>query len=552
MTAAPDVCLRPALVRLAVVGCVGALVACGGDDAPAIATGEAVPGAADVVNLEQGWSAEVQDALWFASFGSELMPYAWFLALEQASGTARFRDDRNLAALGFLPQTATANNPDGLPVGFSRHTDEAGTEWVGLTCAACHTGEVHYRGVKLRIDGGQALLDFTAFENGVVDALSATVADSDKFNRFAAAVLDEPTGLRFAALREALVARAQALAARRRMNATPVPYGHGRLDAFGQIFNAAAVEFLGEPDNRRTPDAPVSYPVLWSAAHLDVVQWNGSAPNAGPGPLFQNITTALAVYGHIDMHADAGPRGYASSVDFDNLARIQNWLYALKAPQWPERYLGRLDAKRVERGQTHYAEHCVRCHALSDRDDPTRKLRATLTPLDRIGTDPKMVQNFLRSRSKSGYLSGHKVAYLAGDVIDGQTPTINLVVHAAMGAALRHPVKTVKAALTDYHAVYSASLDATPDYYKARPLDGIWSSAPYLHNGSVPSLYDLLLPAAQRPVTFHVGSREFDPARVGLDTGPGPDRSAFDTRDSGNSNAGHEFATQLSEAQRLD
>ncbi len=51
--------------------------------------------------------------------------------------------------------------------------------------------------------------------------------------------------------------------------------------------------------------------------------------------------------------------------------------------------------------------------------------------------------------------------------------------------------------------------------YIARPLNGIWATAPYLHNGSVPTLYDLLLPAEQRPRTFYTGSNEFDPVKVG-------------------------------------
>lgn len=66
--------------------------------------------------------------------------------------------------------------------------------------------------------------------------------------------------------------------------------------------------------------------------------------------------------------------------------------------------------------------------------------------------------------------------------------------------------------------------------YIARPLNGIWATAPYLHNGSVPSLYDLLLPQEQRPTTFYTGSHEFDPSRVGYLTAPGPDNAfLFDT-----------------------
>jgi mono/diheme cytochrome c family protein len=76
--------------------------------------------------------------------------------------------------------------------------------------------------------------------------------------------------------------------------------------------------------------------------------------------------------------------------------------------------------------------------------------------------------------------------------------------------------------------------------YKPRPLAGIWASPPFLHNGSVPTIYDLLSPAADRPKTFHVGSREFDPVKIGLATA-GDDFWRLDTSKDGNHNTGHQF-----------
>jgi hypothetical protein len=96
--------------------------------------------------------------------------------------------------------------------------------------------------------------------------------------------------------------------------------------------------------------------------------------------------------------------------------------------------------------------------------------------------------------------------------------------------------------------------------YKARPLTGIWATAPYLHNGSVASLYELLLPAGRRRRSFFLGSRQFDPVNVGYVT----DRSAenrfeFDSRDArgdivwGNFNGGHDYGNAaLTDAQRYD
>jgi hypothetical protein len=79
--------------------------------------------------------------------------------------------------------------------------------------------------------------------------------------------------------------------------------------------------------------------------------------------------------------------------------------------------------------------------------------------------------------------------------------------------------------------------------YRPRPLAGLWATPPFLHNGSVPTLYHLLSPVAERPKNFLVGSRDFDPVHVGLvlrepGTGNG---ATFDTSLPGNSNAGHEF-----------
>ncbi|MDP5065009.1 MAG: di-heme-cytochrome C peroxidase, partial [Haliea sp.] len=86
--------------------------------------------------------------------------------------------------------------------------------------------------------------------------------------------------------------------------------------------------------------------------------------------------------------------------------------------------------------------------------------------------------------------------------------------------------------------------------YRARPLNGVWATGPFLHNGSVPSIADMLLAPEQRPVTFHVGSRELDPVRVGFENVAGPRTMEFDTRIPGNSNSGHVYGTRLSAADK--
>jgi hypothetical protein len=85
--------------------------------------------------------------------------------------------------------------------------------------------------------------------------------------------------------------------------------------------------------------------------------------------------------------------------------------------------------------------------------------------------------------------------------------------------------------------------------YRAKTLVGIWATAPFLHNGSVPTIYDLLKPAAERPTAFPTGQREYDPVKLGIQTDPsqftlppGMIPFQFDTRVRGNWNTGHEWS----------
>jgi hypothetical protein len=89
--------------------------------------------------------------------------------------------------------------------------------------------------------------------------------------------------------------------------------------------------------------------------------------------------------------------------------------------------------------------------------------------------------------------------------------------------------------------------------YASQPLDGIWLRAPYLHNGSVRTLRDLLTPPADRPETFIRGCDIYDPADMGFLSLAGADcpRAAlFDTRLRGNGRGGHDYGTQLSPAEK--
>jgi hypothetical protein len=80
-------------------------------------------------------------------------------------------------------------------------------------------------------------------------------------------------------------------------------------------------------------------------------------------------------------------------------------------------------------------------------------------------------------------------------------------------------------------------------------MDGVWARSPYLHNGSVRTLQELLTPPAQRSKIFHRGSRDYDTTSMGYtDAGP----YVFDTSTRGNSNTGHNYGTALTSDQKHD
>ena len=88
--------------------------------------------------------------------------------------------------------------------------------------------------------------------------------------------------------------------------------------------------------------------------------------------------------------------------------------------------------------------------------------------------------------------------------------------------------------------------------YRARPLNGVWATGPFLHNGSVPTLRALLDPVADRPKAFNMSASEFDPVDVGFKGSAEPDATRLDTSVPGNGNMGHAYGTTLSEAERRE
>jgi hypothetical protein len=544
---------------------------------PPIKEGQHVTGAAgNVVNVSQGWGQQEQQLFYFTTQGSQLLPYEWFLVLEQARNTNRFRSDENMERLGWLPSRPTRLNPDGLPVGFVKDVDRGKNRaYVGFTCAACHTAQFKVGSVSLRIDGGPTMADTQGFLEDLADSMVNTLGSPSKFERFARGVLGERYADENVRKKLRLELRTARLYIVRRVqrNASPSPYGHARLDAFGNILNEVLAYGLNLTNNIRPSDAPVSYPFLWDTPQSDRVQWNGVAENNPPntpkglGPLGRNVGEVLGVFGRVEINPNAPEMGYRSSANLVNLGRLEGWVTDLWSPQWPARYLPPLDPAKVQRGKEIYgaprttpittnwalARKCSDCHEVIQRTDRARRFNVVMTPVPIAGTDPTMALNFVKRRADTGRLQGTPVTPPFGqELFPANTNGAVILSNVGRGVILRHPVEAILAAFEGDAPAFEAPA-ASPYSYKARPLNGIWATAPYLHNGSVPNLWELLRKPDDRVKTFYVGSREFDAHNVGLVTNNvGSQSSLLDTSLPGNSNAGHPWGTELTDAQKWD
>jgi hypothetical protein len=532
-----------------------------------------------VTYLAQNWSPSQSVQFYFTPQGSQILPYDWFLALEQPSSTTLFRDNQNILKYRYLPQNPGPMNSDGLPVGFVAGQG-TGRTWLGMTCAACHTAEIRLGVKAYRVDGGPTGGDVQAFLTDLTQSLQQTQTDPAKFGRFATKILKGPnnTPANQVDLKTqlGLVINTRVgynlrnfLGADQAKLPPAAPSRYARLDAVGAIvnevyFHAVKAADLTSPTVAAKPaDAPVSYPFLWDTPQHDVVQWLGIAKNGGLFDIFtlsRNVGEVIGVFADVVIPHEPTliNLGYASSVELENLVALEDLLKSLWSPLWPADFPP-IDQNAAARGAQLYQANCVSCHALIDRTDPNRKITAMMND---SGTDPTAAENFFTRTGPSGKLNGVNVNFVPftakiPPVASADVMLTNVVTGVILGGAKSAPPDPLHQ--LSFRAAPSTGLKAAVvrqgAKYKGRPLNGIWATAPYLHNGSVPNLAALLQPAAKRPTSFSVGVRTFDPVRVGFQTDvPGFARFNVNNPDgtpiTGNSNVGHEFGANLNDQER--
>jgi hypothetical protein len=293
----------------------------------------------------------------------------------------------------------------------------------------------------------------------------------------------------------------------------------GRVDAFG----AARSLVFGQldPANIRPMTSPVSYPPLWGFDKFDLYHYMANTNSA----LTRNIVQALATGATFDAES------FASTLDIANVNAMEVLGYKITVPKWPEEILGKIDSQKAAKGKAIYQQNCADCHERFNTS-PQGLWQMNTFPVEELNTDTHEALDFL-----------------VPVTLNGQS----MPEYQAIGIA-------VPKIEDSYYKQYNIPPQVQVEWnhgrlpvilreiraYAVRPLAGIWASPPYLHNGSVPTLYDLLKPASQRPAKFFLGIRDYDPIHIGYVNKANPGVTfEYDTSQPGNANTGHEYGTSL-------
>ena len=428
-----------------------------------------------------------------APVGGVLPPYWVFTALPSICSD---KLPKGYATFGFIVEPG-----HDLPIGVARRR-RLGIDQVGLNCAACHAGTVRDApGAKPRIVLGMPSqqLDLQAFVQFVLDCTLDNRLTADAV-RGRLPAQDGPPLFERLLLRFGLIDRLklQTLALRNRMAPALAPsvpiWGRGRVDTFNPY---KAIQFNWDLNKLPFSELASSsdFPSLWNQQPREGMHlhWDGNNDSVDE----RNLSAALG--------AGVTP----VTVDHAGIKRVRDWIWTMPPPKYPYP----VDQALASQGATLYQQNCAACHADHRfRDGVISGARVgQVEPIDRIGTDPHRLDSYTFAFASNQYALYPGTAY-----------------------RFSHFRKT--------------------NGYANHPLDGIWLRGPFLHNGSVPTLRDLLDDPDLRPTAFYRGYDVFDQLKVGfISNVPSADGmmfTRFDTTLPGNGNGGHVYGTKLSEAEK--
>jgi hypothetical protein len=486
------------------------------------------------------WSSEDLNFFLHGSMSTEVVPEAVLRAFIKIYPDLFPSPD--LAYLGLVP-----DSDFGWPIGFSRKEVKhlGGMSSIGINCASCHFVQITSSASAnpISILGGTSHFNVEAYFGSVLVATFRT-ADPANMKRFVGAYLaavdpdvDEGAqdllaeewdkqkekieatmkadpggskGVEPGALHEIAPGALQLDDESLEHEKDLAAFSHSILKLFHNM--RAALHVPDQPPEKAPPSsgpgrndafgilsasllnapqpyAPIKFGLVWNVDKRTWVHWDGNTKS----PIARNLLASLGL--GAPLHVKQG------NLDFAMVKRQTDLSEKIRPPRYPFK----IDQAAAKRGAAHFDAKCNSCHGGPESDK-------RLYPLAEVGTDPSRANMFTEK------LAGDFNKFLAELEAVGYQPPKEFGVRST-------------------------------GKYWAASLDGVWARVPYLHNGSVRTMQELLTPPAQRAKTFHRGSQEYDATQMGYtDAGA----YVFDTSTRGNSNSGHDYGTALTADEKRD
>jgi cytochrome c2 len=449
----------------------------------------------------------------------------------------------DLTHLGLIP-----DKDFGWPIGFSRKNVPhlAGMSAVGINCASCHVAQITSTSSKepIRILGVTSHFDVESFFGAVLVSTFKT-ADPENMKRFLRNYVSDTEKIHGDHAETALnsawatqqdkilaVMKADPFAANdvgagelHKLKPADVKFDVDSLDkgdvdlpahvhSILKLFHnmRAALHVPDKPPdkvppasgpgrndafgllsaallNSPTPYAPIKFGLVWNVEKRTWVHWDGNTRS----PISRNLLASLGL--------GAPLHGKQADLVFADVKHQTDLSEKIAPPKYPFK----IDNDAAKRGESLFAQNCNSCHGGPESD---KRLFAVAD----VGTDPNRANMFTQK------------------VADGFNKFLSEL--EAQG----------------YQAPKEFGVRSTGKYWAAT-LSGVWARSPYLHNGSVRTMHELLTAPARRAQKFHRGSRAFDENEMGYTDEGG---YVLDTSANGNSNSGHDYGTKLSDTEKRD
>ena len=475
------------------------------------------------------WSRQDMDFFLHGSMGTEVVPESVLRAFIKTYPDLFPTSD--LSHLGLIPDIRF-----GWPIGLSRKNVRhlGGLSAIGINCASCHVAQITSTSETqpIRILGATSHFDVEAFFGSI---LAATFRSSDAGNmkmllcvylnaepkafdaawrnqqdKIVAAITNDPFGAKDVEPGDLNKIDTAEVQQSFNTNIDLAGCAHAMLKLFHNM--RAALHIPDQPQETAPPSSgpgrndafgllaasllhapqpysPIKFGLVWNVDRRTWVHWDGNTKS----PLSRNLLASLGLGAPLHAkHAD---------LEFATVKRQTDLSEKIRAPRYPFR----IDKESAKRGASLFAANCNSCH-----DGPESDQR--LYSVSEVGTDPHRAEMF------SQKLADGFNKFLAELETEGYQPPKEVGVRS------------------------------TGKYFAAT-LNGVWARSPYLHNGSVRTMKELLTEPTQRAKTFRRGSRVFDETEMGYtDAGV----YLFNTATTGNSNSGHDYGTKLSLDEKRD